>query len=905
MKKIAFILLAAFQLSTITFAQQAGTLDASFDIDGYSETVITTELFQSKVFQTTSMLIQPDGKILSAGGYVTSESINNGASKSFVYHYIFARYNTNGSPDNTFGTNGNGISDLIVDAAIVPNPAPFTIQQFGQIALQADGKIIAECNTPQGKVIRLNSNGTFDTNFDGDGIKTINSISGITFGSFRNIVIQSNGKILISTTTETGTTDSDFAMIRINTDGTLDLSFDTDGLKTIDFGGNDSQTGMTLQANEKIIVTGYSGTNLNIARLNTDGSLDASFGVAGKQTIAIGSQYPYFSSVKVQSNNRIVVGTFIGGVGGGYSFYLLGLKANGTLDPTFNGTGVVQTDFDNNASTNDYINDIEILSDDKIIVSGIYITGNVYNTAIAQYLPTGSLDNSFNGNGKLTFLSGGIGNTIKKQTDGKILVNFSINSSFKLARIHDVVNFNSNKGKMITQIGNGNDQANAVAIRPNGKIIAGGYAFNAINGSSNNDFALIGYNADGSLDYTFGSNGIVKTEISALSNDQIKAIAIQADGKIVAAGTTGVSTLSNYAIVRYLADGSGLDPTFGVSGKVIIDFSGTQDFVSSIVIQSDGKIVVGGSTVNGSNADFSLIRLNLNGTLDNTFDSDGKVTTALGAYNISSGIGLQADGKIVLAGYNAGNFGVVRYNTNGSLDNTFDTDGKVNITIGPSSNEGVFGLVIQPDGKILISGNTNFAGTTDFAVIRLNTDGSLDTGFGSGGKFWIDININSEDYNPSIALYSSGKILLAGTINTGTIGLCRLNANGTIDTSFDEDGKITFEIGYGIDQVKTLALQTDGKILLAGNYSNGTNDDFALLNLPACITNAIMLSNPSDNYPNVALSNLQIGKVITATNLVNASANVIYRTSSNITLNPGFKVENGAVFKTEIVGCSY
>jgi uncharacterized delta-60 repeat protein len=902
MRTLLIVFIIIFN-SLIAHAQQAGSFDVSFGTDGYVEIAFTFPLFQSKVFQSTSMAIQPDGKIISAGGYVTSESINNGVYTSYVYHFLFARYNANGSLDNTFGN--NGISDLIVDTAIELNPAPFTAKEFGQIALQADGKIIAECNTPQGKVIRLNSNGTFDTNFDGDGIKTINSISGITLSSFRNIAIQANGKILISATTQTGTTDLDFAMIRINTDGSLDLSFDTDGLKTIDFGGNDGQTGMTLQANEKIIVTGYSGINLEIARLNTDGSLDATFGVAGKQSIPIGTQYPYFSSVKVQSNNRIVVGTFIGGVGGNYSFYLLGLQGNGTLDPAFNGTGVVQTDFDNNANTNDYINNIEILSDDKIIVLGTYSTSNVYHTAIAQYLPNGNLDNSFNGNGKLTILSGGFGNMIKKQVDGKIVVNFSKNNFFKLARLHDVSNFNSNKGKIITQIGTGTDQANAVAIRPNGKIITGGYAYNAINSSSDNDFALIGYNNDGSLDYTFGSNGIVKTEISAFSNDQIKAISIQSDGKIVAAGTTGVSTLSNYAIVRYLADGSGLDPTFGVSGKVIVDFSGTQDYVSSIVIQNDGKIVVGGSTVNGSNADFSVIRLNTNGTLDNSFDVDGKVSTNLGAYNISSAIGLQTDGKIVVAGYNAGNFGVLRYNSNGSLDNTFDADGKVNITIGPSSNEGVFGLVIQPDGKILVSGNTNFAGTTDFAVIRLNSDGSLDTGFGSGGKFWIDINTNSEDFNPSIALHTSGKIVLAGIINAGTIGVCQINANGTLDTSFDEDGKLTFEIGYGLDQVKAMALQTDGKILLAGNYANGANDDFALVSLPACITSIISLSNPSDNYPNATLPNPQIGKSISATNLINTSANVIYRSSSSITLNAGFKADNGSIFKTEIVGCSY
>ncbi len=571
------------------------------------------------------------------------------------------------------------------------------------------------------------------------------------------------------------------------------------------------------------------------------------------------------------------------------------------MDLSFDGDGSVIATIDNG-----YINDLQIQPDGKIIaIGGGGVMGNLY---IYRYNPHGSLDLTFNGTGFYS-ISSGSGEKAVLQADGKIVVgsnNNPTNDGFVVSRLHGVSNFNSNNGKMITQVGTSTERANAIAIRPNGKIITAGYAFNAVNSASNNDFALVGYNADGSLDYTFGNNAVVKTDFLTNSIEEIKAIAIQPDGKIVAAGTTGISTLSNYAIVRYLADGSGLDLTFGTGGRVTIDISSTQDYVSGIVVQPDGKIVVGGSTVNGANADFSIIRLNPNGTLDTSFDGDGKVTTSMGAsYNISSGIGLQADGKIVLAGYVAGNFGVVRYNTNGSLDNTFDADGKVNITIGPSSNEGVFGLVIQPDGKILVSGNTNFAGTNDFAVIRLNIDGTLDTGFGNGGKFWIDINTNSEDFNPSITLHASGKIVLAGTINTGTIGLCRLNANGTLDTGFDTDGKMTMEIGYGVDQVKAIALQVDGKVLLAGNYNNGSNDDFALVSIPDCITSVVSLSNPEDNYPNTSLPTLQIGKSITATNLINNNANVTYRTSSSITLNSGFKADIGAVFKTEIIGCTY
>ncbi len=888
MKKKLIILITYLLSVFTTNAQQAGSLDVSFGGTGIVSTSLNAALGGGK------MAIQPDGKIIVAGSY----HVYTGGSFPYdITYFVFARYNQNGTLDNAFGT--SGVANFIVYDTVLGSGT------LADIALQTDGKIIAVGGIPTGGIVmRINSNGSVDNTFDGDGIKQFSSISGISIGYLYSIKIQSNGKIVVIG--QAITSNYDFAVIRINSDASLDLSFDGDGLKTIDYGSNDVPSKICLQADGKIIVTGYSSIDIKIARLNsTDGSFDATFGVAGKQSTPLGINYPDISSVKMQSDGKIIVGTFSGS--GTNSFCLLRYQSNGILDLSFNGTGIVITDFDNNPAIYDYLYDIEVLPDNKIIAVGATYNASTFTNAIAQYLPNGNLDVSFNGNGKLSIAGVGGSNTAfnaKIQNDGKVLLSFYKLGYFTLARLHDLTNFNSNNGKMITQIGTSNDQANAVAIRPNGKIITGGYALNAINAFSNNDFALVGYNADGSLDYTFGNNAIVKTEFIAFSSEEIKALAIQTDGKIIAAGTVGTGATSNIVIARYAADGSGLDPTFGSSGKVIVDFSGTQDYVSSIVLQTDGKIVIGGSTVNGSNADFSLIRLNQNGTLDNTFDGDGKVTTALGAYNISSGIGLQADGKIVLAGYNAGNFGVVRYNSNGGLDNTFDTDGKVNITIGPSSFEGVFGLVIQPDGKILVSGNTNFDGTTDFAVIRLNIDGTLDSGFGTGGKFWTDINSSSEDFNPSIAL-SSGKIVLAGIINTGTIGLCRLNANGTIDTGFDDDGKMTFEIGYGFDQVKAMALQTDGKIILAGNYANGANDDFALVSLPACITSVVTLTNPSDNYPNATLPNPQIGKSISATNLINASANVIYRTSSSITLNAGFKVNNGAVFKTEILGCSY
>ncbi len=894
MKKLILFAFIIFHISYI-HAQQAGSLDVSFGGTGIVSTSVNVALGGS------TMAIQPDGKIIVAGGYFVNHS---GSTPYTITYFVFARYNQNGTLDNTFGT--NGITAIPVESILA-----FGIGGgLGDICLQSDGKIVAVGRGYSGGLaVRINSDGSLDNTFDGDGIKQFSSISGISIGYLGSVKIQSNGKIVVIG--QATTPNYDFAVIRINSDGSLDLSFDVDGLKTIDFGSNDVPSKICLQADEKIIVTGYSGINLEIARLNsTNGSFDATFGVGGKQSTPLGINYPDISSVKMQSDGKIIVGTFSGS--GTNSFCLLRYQSNGILDLSFNGTGIVITDFDNNPSTYDYLYDIEVLRDNKIIAVGATYNASTPTNAIAQYLPNGNLDVSFNGNGKLSIAGVGGSNTAfnsKIQNDGKVLLCFYKLGYFSLARLHDLTNFNSNNGKMITQIGTSADVANAIAIRPNGKIIIGGYASNAVNSTSNNDFALVGYNADGSFDYTFGNNAVVKTEFIAFSNEEIRALAIQPDGKVIAAGTVGSGAATNIVVARYAADGSGLDATFGVNGRIIIDFSGTQENVFCMALLSDGKILVAGSVVNGTNTDVAIIKLTSLGGLDGTFGVNGRFSTNMGAgytYALARGIAMQTDNKIVLGVYANGDFGVVRLNATGVLDTSFDVDGKVTATFSATTFEEVCGIFVLSDGKIIVSGNTDFVSNQDdFAVMRFNTDGSLDNTFGSGGKTLAGFNVNSGDLSSAMTVYPNGKIVVAGQAGYGTIALCRFNANGTLDTGFDDDGKITFEIGYGIDQVKAMALQTDGKILLAGNYANGANDDFALISLPACISSVISLSNPSDNYPNATLPNPQIGKSISATNLINTSSNVIYRSSSSITLNAGFKAENGAILKTEIVGCSY
>ena len=330
-------------------------------------------------------------------------------------------------------------------------------------------------------------------------------------------------------------------------------------------------------------------------------------------------------------------------------------------------------------------------------------------------------------------------------------------------------------------------------------------------------FALARYNADGSLDANFGSSGKVITNY--FRSATARGLTIQSDGKIVVAGT-GENNLSDADIllVRYNPDGT-LDTTFSADGLVNTDFGGNE-YGTSVAVQSNGKILVAGYSV--STLDFVLARYNADGSLDVTFSADGKQTTNLGGNDYGFSLMIQADGKILVAGDSTGDVALVRYNTDGSLDPTFSNDGKLTTNLG--GIERGIDVVIQADGKILVAGSNN----SDFALIRYNTDGSLDAAFGSGGTLTTDFG--GADYGSSVALQSDGKILVSGlVINNANydFALARYNSDGSLDPSFNFDGLLTTDFG-GTEVGLSLVVQADGKILIAGKSDADGSNDFAL-----------------------------------------------------------------------------
>ena len=400
--------------------------------------------------------------------------------------------------------------------------------------------------------------------------------------------------------------------------------------------------------------------------------------------------------------------------------------------------------------------------------------------------------------------------------------------------------------------------------------------------------------ADGFLDPSFSGNGKISTPVTA-NSDFSKDIAVQKDGKIVAAGNT--SNL-DFVVVRYNYNGS-LDPSFGAGGIVITDVS-QFDLGTGVAIQSDGKIVVGGHVWFGTGADqFALLRYNSDGSLDSTFDGDGIVITPAGAQILD--IQLQPDDKIVAAGFAAtgatgdsADFAVARYNPDGSLDATFGGTGLVTYDFFPlvSSTEVAWSMALQPDGKIVAAGESDITSglATDIALVRFNTDGSLDATFGTGGQivrdlgsdydsirallvqpdgyivgcgtfigsggggYTFDVNLvryspggtpdpnfgtngvampsmpNSNDLCEALLLLPDGSLMASGfyeTLFQGDFGIFKFLSNGNLDPAFGSGGLLTADFHTSDDESQAFALQSDGKILVTGGSgSNVTQDDF-------------------------------------------------------------------------------
>jgi uncharacterized delta-60 repeat protein len=400
------------------------------------------------------------------------------------------------------------------------------------------------------------------------------------------------------------------------------------------------------------------------------------------------------------------------------------------------------------------------------------------------------------------------------------------------------------QGKVTAVFPNGlENAATAMAIQPDGKIILVG---STQNGSTYN-FALARFNPDGSPDTSFDGDGVVETGIVADHDDFAYAVARQSDGKIVVAGSSvNASNQTVFALARYNGDGT-LDVSFGpggLPGIVRTSFgAGITSVAKAVAIQSDGKIVAAGTAYDGSFQDFALARYNSDGTPDTSFDLDGKLLTDFsGGGDAANAMAIQSDGKIVVVGQTYVtatflDFAVARYNTDGGLDTGFNRTGKFTSRYG-AFHDAYNAVAIQSDGKIVAAGYTRTGVWDDFAVTRFNSDGTLDTSFGGSGTGTAVTDIGGDtDLTNALAIQANGEIVAAGRTSgaggaaSDDMAIVRYRDDGTPDDTFNGNGKLVLDLSGNGDITTALAIQSDGKLVVAGSSFNGFDSDFVAVRL--------------------------------------------------------------------------
>ncbi|HEX4697540.1 MAG TPA: delta-60 repeat domain-containing protein [Candidatus Udaeobacter sp.] len=421
---------------------------------------------------------------------------------------------------------------------------------------------------------------------------------------------------------------------------------------------------------------------------------------------------------------------------------------------------------------------VAVQSDGKIVVAGHATVGRAYQIALVRYNVDGSLDKNFNGT-----------------------------------------------GKVITAVGDGDCKGEGLALQSDGKIVVAGYSFKP-GGKDRAEFTVLRYNPDGTLDSGFGESGKAITDIGRDSDDATS-VALQSDGKIVAAGRTFAPTNNDFAVARYNRDGK-LDLSFNATGKATADF-GKRDYAHSVAVQSDGKIVVAGDAEHGDGRIFAVARFNADGTPDISFNKTGKLTTDFGSGNAEArGVAVQSDGKIVVAGYaspnNIENVALFRCTADGNLDTSLGGTGKV-ITPVALSGSNATSVALQSDGKIVVAGfAVDGSGRCyDFALVRHNADGSLDTSFNDGGKITTPIG-NGDARCDAIALQTDGRIVAAGSASYGDnsdFAVVRYNSDGKLDISFNSTGKVTTAIGTNAGQDQGAAEKNTGPSMATINDPDG------------------------------------------------------------------------------------
>lgn len=726
-QSIQIILLCLFA-SIILQAQAAGSLDTTFGNGG----VVTKDFGDKSAEFIYATAIQADGKII-VGGEINDGYYDDG---------FLARYNTNGQLDTTFGIRG-----------FVRSP----IGGVYSIIILTDGKIIA--GNSYG-VMRLNPNGQLDASFGSSGI-TDASLSGYYSGT-KSVSVQSDGKIVV---VGNRTTNGIYHPVikRFTAAGQPDATFGANGEVISTATG--VATTLAVQPDDKIIVSSYNGGNSQnptplIARYTANGQLDTAFGSGGSLPAT-----DFVYSVAIQTDGKIVVG------------------GNGVIR-RYSTTGQLDASFGSSGTASGFARSLTIQTDGKIVAGGI--------SNIMRLTAAGLLDANFGGGSGSVSTIGNIYSIAIQPSDGKIVGGGLVQNTFGpdafLTRFSAAGQLDASFGSggfIIYNDRNGSETADSIAIQSDGKIVVGGQRF--INGNTKG--AVTRFTAAGQLDNSFGAGGTFSSGTFSTSNgnyDPFYSVAIQADGKIVAVGYSGITRLT--------AAGQ-LDNSFGASG--IVSTNGSY----KLNIQPDGKILV--QNYVSSISSYVLARYTATGQVDNSFGTNGTVPLS----NYADAIALQPDGKIIVNSYvpSSGSYILARYTTSGQLDATFGSGGTVSSAYANAT-------AIQPDGKIVV---VNYvSSTSSYVLARYTATGQPDASFGTNGTVPLSSFANA------IAIQRDGKFILGG----GT-KITRLTETGQIDFTFGTNGVVSTPINSRYNPIRTIVIQNDDKIVVGGINEPVVNKD--------------------------------------------------------------------------------
>jgi uncharacterized delta-60 repeat protein len=779
----------------ITRINTDGTLDTTFNPGAG---------FNSLVWATA---IQPDGKIVAVGSYSTY----SGSSVANI-----TRINTDGTRDTTFNV-GTGTNSVATNAIIEPST--------NKVIVVGNFTTYSGSSTNTSRIVRINPNGTQDTSF----------VSGTGFGSNVNssthLSIESDGKIYVGGgffALYNGTTVNSFA--RINSSGSLDTTFPYTS-STSAAGFSNTVRSIFISGSNIYFAgsyTSYRPIN-NIIRLNTDGTQDTSFAIGpGLSSQAF--------AVKPQSDGKIIVGGAFGAYSGSTSSGIVRLNTDGTRDTTFNvGTGF-------NASVYSF----DIQSDGKILALGNFTaySGSSVNR-ITRINTDGTRDDTFNiGTGIDVFLAAS-SNKILASSDGGVYVSSPATTTYSgsftgnLWKINSdgTLNssFNTTTTVLNTPVGGfaGVSQAGAYTLIQSGSsIIAAGTGFTTYKNALINRGVMIDSTGAISSSFNIGTNNNVGLGF----NGTVQSWVTQSDGKILAGGQfTLYSGSSNNRIVRINTNGT-LDTTFntGFAG------GGFNSAVYDLRVQSDGKIIaVGAFTTYSGSSVSGIVRLNTNGTRDTTFNVGAGFTLSSQGNHCK----IQSDGKIVVVGIFTTYSGstanrIVRINTDGTIDNTFN--------VGAGFNQNMEAVILQSDGKIITTGNfTSYSGSSLNRIVRINTDGTRDTTF--------NIGTGLANSGFAVALQNDGKIVCTSLSQTysGSTNrfIIRINTDGTRDTTFNANaisGLATIS-----STPNSLAIANDGKIYWGNNFSTFSGS-FVPNRIVRLNTNGSVDETFNQSFPNFA-----------------------------------------------------